>query len=87
MSRAVSPSVDRVYGWCVSPAAGTFRPAAGTFRGRPCIATGRHRPVLKRRPGPVGPCDDATLLLHTGLDFHDCWRLPGSFGLFVVRTR
>ena len=37
-------------------------PAAGTFRGQPCIAIGRHRPRPKRRPGPVGPCDDATLL-------------------------
>src|SRR4249920_3388501 len=55
MSRAVSPSVDRLYGvvrvarcWNVS--------RATVYRHRQAPA-GR-----KRRPGPVGPGDDATLL-------------------------
>jgi transposase InsO family protein len=57
MSRAVSPSVDRVYGlvrvarcWNVS--------RATVYRHRPAPAG------PKRRPGPVGPGDDATLLRH-----------------------
>ena len=57
MSRAVSPSVDRVYGlvrvarcWNVSRG-NRVSPPAGT--GRP-----------ETPPGPVGPCDDATLLQH-----------------------
>jgi putative transposase len=57
MSRAVSPSVDRVYGllrvarcWNVS--------RATVYRHR------RPAPEPSRRPGPVGPCDDATLLEH-----------------------
>jgi transposase InsO family protein len=57
MSRAVSPSVDRVYGlarvarcWNVSRAA---------------VYRHQQAPVVrKRRPGPVGPYDDATLLEH-----------------------
>src|SRR5512132_1516072 len=57
MSHAVSPSVDRVYGlvrvtrcWNVSRAA---------------VYRHRQAPIVpKRRPGPVGPCDDATLLEH-----------------------
>jgi putative transposase len=57
MSRAVSPSVDRVYGlvrvarcWHVS--------RATVYRHRQASAG------PKRRPGPVGPGDDATLLQH-----------------------
>src|SRR5512132_4317674 len=57
MSQAVSPSVDRVYGlarvarcWNVS--------RATVYRHRQALV------VPKRRPGPVGPCDDATLLEH-----------------------
>src|SRR5512144_3279228 len=57
MSQAVSPSIDRVYGlarvarcWNVSRAA--------VYRHRQALV------VPKRRPGPVGPCDDATLLEH-----------------------
>ena len=57
MSRAVSPSVDRVYGlarvarcWNVS--------RATVYRHQQALV------VPKRRPGPVGPCDDATLLEH-----------------------
>src|SRR5512132_1828273 len=57
MSQAVSPSVDRVYGlarvtrcWNVS---------------RATVYRHQQTPVVpKRRPGPVGPCDDATLLEH-----------------------
>jgi hypothetical protein len=57
MSQAVSPSIDRVYGlarvtrcWNVS---------------RATVYRHRQAPVVpKRRPGPVGPCDDATLLEH-----------------------
>src|SRR5574341_2030041 len=57
MSQAVSPSVDRVYGlarvthcWNVS---------------RATVYRHRQAPVVaKHRPGPVGPCDDATLLEH-----------------------
>ena len=57
MSQAVSPSVDRVYGlarvvrcWNVS---------------RATVYRHQQAPVVaKRRPGPVGPCDDATLLEH-----------------------
>lgn len=57
MSQAVSPSIDRVYGlarvarcWNVS--------RATVYRHRQALV------VPKRRPGPVGPCDDATLLEH-----------------------
>ena len=57
MSRAVSPSVDRVYGlarvsrcWNVS--------RATVYRHRQPAAAPRHR------PGPVGPCNDATLVEH-----------------------
>ncbi len=57
MSRAVSPSVDRLYGlvrvarcWSVS--------RATVYRHRQAA------PARKRRPGPVGPCDDAILLEH-----------------------
>src|SRR5512143_2240221 len=56
MSQAVSPSIDRVYGlarvarcWNVS--------RATVYRHRQAL-------VVERRPGPVGPCDDATLLEH-----------------------
>src|SRR5512147_1212381 len=55
MSRVVSSSVDRVYGlarvarcWNVS--------RATVYRHQQALA------VPKRRPGPVGPCDDATLV-------------------------
>ena len=57
MSRAVSPSVDRAYGllrvarcWNVSQATGYRHPQAPA--------------CPKRRPGPVGPGDDATLRQH-----------------------
>src|SRR5512132_505357 len=57
MSRAVSPSMDLAYGllrvarcWNVS--------RATVYRHR------RPAPEPSRRPGPVGPCDDATLLQH-----------------------
>ena len=57
MSRAVSPSMDRAYGlarvarcWNLS--------RATVYRHR------RPAPEPSRRPGPVGPCDDATLLEH-----------------------
>ena len=56
MSRAVSPSAARVYGlarvtrcWRVS---------------RASLYRHRQAPASKRRPGPVGPCDDATLVAH-----------------------
>lgn len=56
MSRAVSPSAARVYGlarvtrcWRVS---------------RASLYRHRQAPASKRRPGPVGPCDDATLVEH-----------------------
>jgi len=55
MSKAVSPSIDCVYGlarvarcWNVS--------RANVYRHRQAPA------APKRRPGPVGPCDDTTLL-------------------------
>ena len=57
MSRAVSPSAARVYGlarvtrcWKVS--------RASLYRHRQAA------PASRRRPGPVGPCDDATLVEH-----------------------
>ena len=57
MSRAVSPSAARVYGlarvtrcWKVS--------RASLYRHR------QSAPESRRRPGPVGPCDDATLVEH-----------------------
>ena len=57
MSRAVSPSAARVYGlarvarcWKVS--------RASLYRHRQAA------PASGRRPGPVGPCDDTTLVEH-----------------------
>ena len=57
MSRAVSPSAARVYGlarvarcWKVS--------RASLYRHRQAA------PAPRRRPGPVGPSDDATLVEH-----------------------
>ena len=57
MSQMVSPSVNRVYGlarvarcWTVS---------------RATVYRRRRAPVVaKRRPGPIGPCSDTTLLEH-----------------------
>src|SRR5512141_1274317 len=55
MSRAVSPSVDRVYG--------LVRVARCWNVSRATVYRHRQAPAApKRRPGPVGPCDDATLL-------------------------
>ena len=58
MSRAVSPSVGRSYSlarvarcWVI--------PRATVYRHRTEVA-----PMTRRRPGPAGPCDDATLLEH-----------------------
>ena len=57
MSQAVSPSVDRVYGLA--------RVARCWNVSRATVYRHRQAPVVpKRRPGPVGPCDDATLLEH-----------------------
>ena len=57
MSQAVSPSVDRVYG--LARAARCWNVSRGT------VYRHRQAPIVpKRRPGPVGPCDDATLLEH-----------------------
>ena len=57
MSRAVSPSVDRVYGLA--------RVACCWNVSRATVYRHQQAPVVaKRRPGPVGPCDDATLLEH-----------------------
>ena len=57
MSQAVPPSADRVYGLARVAAAGCF---AGDR-----VYRHQQAPVVsKRRPGPVGPCDDATLLEH-----------------------
>ena len=57
MSRAVSPSVDRVYG--------LVRVARCWNVSRATVYRHRQAPIVpKRRPGPVGPCDDATLLEH-----------------------
>ena len=57
MSRAVSPSVDRVYG--------LVRVARCWNVSRATVYRHRQAPTApKRRPGPVGPCDDATLLQH-----------------------
>ena len=57
MSRTVSPSAARVYGlalvtrcWKVS--------RASLYRHRQAA------PVSRCRPGPVGPCDDTTLVEH-----------------------
>lgn len=57
MSRVVSPSAGRVYGlarvtrcWKVS--------RASLYRHRQAALASRHR------PGPMGPCDDATLVEH-----------------------
>jgi putative transposase len=54
MSRAVSPSVNRVYG--------LVRVARCWNVSRATVYRHRQAPAPKRRPGPVGPCDDATLL-------------------------
>ena len=57
MSQAVSPSIDRVYGLA--------RVARCWNVSRATVYRHRQAPVVpKRRPGPVGPCDDATLLEH-----------------------
>src|SRR5512133_1621726 len=57
MSQAVSPSVDRVYGLA--------RVARCWNVSRATVYRHRQAPIVpKRRPGPVGPCDDATLLEH-----------------------
>ena len=57
MSQAVSPSVDRVYGLA--------RVARRWNVSRATVYRHQRAPVVaKRRPGPVGPCDDATLLEH-----------------------
>src|SRR5512134_519594 len=57
MSRAVSPSVDRLYG--------LVRVARCWNVSRATVYRHREAPAgAKRRPGPVGPCDDATLLQH-----------------------
>ena len=58
MSRAVSPSVGRSYSLArVARCWGI--PRATVYRHRTEVA-----PMTRRRPGPVGPCDDATLLEH-----------------------
>ena len=58
MSRAVSPSVGRSYSLArVARCWGI--PRAKVYRHRKEVA-----PMTRRRPGPVGPCDDATLLEH-----------------------
>ena len=52
MSRAVSPSLDRVYGLA--------RVTRCWNLSRATVYRRRQAPVVpKRRPGPVGPCDDA----------------------------
>ena len=57
MSRTVSPSVNRVYGLA--------RVARCWNVSRATVYRRQQDPVVpKRRPGPVGPCDDATLLEH-----------------------
>ena len=57
MSRAVSPSVDRVYG--------LVRVARCWNVSRATVYRHQQAPAgSKRRPGPVGPGDDATLLQH-----------------------
>src|SRR5512141_1731596 len=57
MSRAVSPSVDRVYG--------LVRVARCWNVSRATVYRHQQAPAgPKRRPGPVGPGDDATLLQH-----------------------
>lgn len=57
MSQAISPSVNRRYG--LARVARCWRISRATlYRNRQAPAG------PKRRPGPVGPCDDATLLGH-----------------------
>ena len=57
MRQAVSPSADRVYGLARVARCGDVS--------RATVYRHRQAPVVpKRRPGPVGPCDDATLLQH-----------------------
>ena len=56
MSRAVSPSAARVYGLA--------RVARCWKVSRASLYRHRQAPASKRRPGPVGPCDDATLVEH-----------------------
>ena len=57
MSRAVSPSVDRVYG--------LVRVARCWNVSRATVYRHQQAPAgPKRRPGPAGPGDDATLLQH-----------------------
>ena len=56
MSRAVSPSAAQVYGLA--------RVARCWKVSRASLYRHRQAPASKRRPGPVGPCDDATLVAH-----------------------
>src|SRR5512134_4080361 len=57
MSRAVSPSAARVYG--LARIARCWKvPRASLYRHRQAA------PAPRRRPGPMGPCDDATLVEH-----------------------
>ena len=56
MSRVVSPSAARVYGLALVT-------RCWRSRGRASIAIAS-QPRSRGRPGPVGPCDDATLVEH-----------------------
>ena len=57
MSQAHSPSVNRPYG--LARVARCWKLSRATLYRRRDAST-----EAKRRPGPLGPCDDATLLAH-----------------------
>lgn len=70
MSQAASPSTDKPYG--LSRVLRVWEKARSTFYHQRHAA--RIEPTqtpIRRRPGPVGPCDDATLVEHIRVALHE----------------